>query len=791
MHNHKKFFIRICKVSLNFEGAWTMKISKVIMFTLMVVFGVFTISWFVSSKFNATPILKDSMSGFSAEKAYEHVKYLVQKIGPRPAGSKSELKAAQYIDYVLRQNGWKVRNQPFSKVVVREASVLQKEQQVELINSQNIIAELPGTRPDTIIVGAHYDSATVNAPGAVDNASGVGVLLELARVLSQEPHEETYQLVFFGAEEYGLVGSQFYTSQADLSAVRWMLNVDMVGSPMEIDVAGKKSTPPELIKQVTALAGESRIPFHLSRDFILMTRESSQGGTSDYSPFLDQNIPALGLGIYGRPEGYFHRPEDRLERVSLEEIQKVGDFTHRLLTTVKMSTIGPNEWDEFYLPFQMGKHVIILPSYLIRSATCFTFLLTGFMLIKFHKKRNKQKYEWKKVLEIFGLSLLLSLVLIVSSGVGEVFWGLIKEVQILYYAHPMLFLMARLGIALGVFIIITSWLYKLPLVRDPQLYWVTGVVLLLGISLVLALNRIDLAFPFIFWLMCLNLQFYLPNIVLVLIGPYFLIWMHYELLNSQQWISYYQAIHSYFLVFLGIYSLLLIPLFLALLHVAITKTQLLKKLLILLRTPALVVTVILILSLGVVPVYTRSYPQVAVVQEEWSGTSEGKVHIFSDERLPSRVVKDLSGEDGRSFYIPILNEKPPINVEASMSETIKDAQRILDISFNLNYSREPYLIRIRLESEHPFEVQTDEFLPMAKIPKKLQLKGVQQSNGKYSIILQRTPPQRNSIHMLVETPGLITCSVEAMFSDPSPRILIQHELLSVDYHIWFKDIYNF
>ncbi|SHH87792.1 M28 family metallopeptidase [Desulfosporosinus lacus] len=768
-----------------------MKISKVIPITLILVFGLVTISWLVSSKSNTTPILKASISGFSAENAFEHVKYLVQKIGSRPAGSKAEVKAAQYIDYVLRQNGWKVRDQPFSKVVVREASVLQKEQQVELINSQNIIAELPGTRPDTIIVGAHYDSATFNAPGAVDNASGVGVLLELARVLSQEPHEETYQLVFFGAEEYGLVGSQFYTSQADLSAVRWMLNLDMIGRPMEIDVAGKKSTPPELIKQVTALAGESSIPFHLSRDFILMTRDSAQGGVSDYSPFLDQNIPALGLGIYGRPEGYFHRPEDRIDRVSMEEIQKIGDFAHRLLTNVKMSTIGPNEWDELYLPFQLGKHVIILPNYVIGIVTCLTFLVTVLMLIKFHKKRNLKKFEWKKVLGVLGISLLLSLIVVITSGIGEAVWGLIKEVQILYYAHPLLFIVARVGIALGVFLIITSWLYKLPLVRDSELYWVTGAVLLLGISLLLALTRIDLAFPFIFWLLCLNIQFFFPNIILVLIGPYFLIWMHYELLNSQQWISYYQAIHNYFLVFLGIYSVLLIPFFLALLHVVITKTHHLKKLLVLSRKPALVVTALVILSLGLVPVYTRSYPQTVVVQEEWSGSSEGKVHIFSDERLPRSVVKDLSGEDGKSLYIPIQNEKPPINVEASMAETINDGQRILDVSFILNYSREPYLTRVRIESEHPFEVQTDEFLPMAKLPRKLQLKGIQQSNLKYSIILQRTPPHKNNIHMSIETQGLVTCSIEAMFSDPSPRIQIQHDLLSIDYQIWFKEKYDF
>lgn len=484
------------------------KIKGVIIFLAL---SLIAIPWFVSLKFHAAPILDNSISGFSAEKAYEHVKHLVQKIGPRPAGSKSELKAAQYIAYVLKQNGWNVKDQPFSKVVVRETSVLQKEQQVELISSQNIIAELPGTSPDTIIIGAHYDSATVNAPGAVDNASGVGVLLELARVLSQVSHKETYQFVFFGAEEYGLVGSQYFTSQADLSAVRWMLNLDMVGSPLEIDVAGKRSAPPELIKQVTALAANSHISFHVSRDFILMTRDSSQGGSSDYSPFLDKGIPALGLGIYGRPEGYFHRPEDRLDRVSLEDIQQLGDFAHRLIKTVTVESLGPAEWDELYLPFQMGKHVFIMPSSGIRVCTVLIFLLSILMLIRFYRNSSLQKLHWKQVvgvLVIIGAALFLSVIVLLISSAGELAWSWFKQTELLYYAHPLLFVIARLGIALGVFIILASWLHKLPLVRDPKLYWVIGVIWLLGISLVLALIRIDLAFPFMFWLLCLNLQFF-------------------------------------------------------------------------------------------------------------------------------------------------------------------------------------------------------------------------------------------------------------------------------------------
>lgn len=765
-----------------------LKTKVIVLITSLVLI---VISWLGYSKVKGTPLSGQSL-GFSASKASGYVNYLVQKIGPRPAGSKSELKAAQYISYVLEQNGWKVRQQPFSKVVVREASVIQKEQQVELINSQNIIAELPGNRPDTIVVGAHYDSANLSAPGAVDNASGVGVLLELARVLSHKSHEETYQLVFFGAEEYGLVGSQFYTSQADLSAVRWMLNIDMVGAPLEIDVAGKKSAPPELIKQVTAIAKNQNIPFHLSRDFIIMTRESSQGGASDFSSFLDKGIPALGLGISGRPAGYFHRPEDRLDRVSLQDLQNIGDYSLSLLKNVKMERLGPSVWDEWYLPFQIGKTVIILSGFALRLITFLTFLLTGLILIKYLKMNTEKKpLNWKMGFVILGVTFLLSIIVMGVSGIGEIIWREIKQVQTIYFAFPAFFLLARIGIALGSFLFLASWFYKLPLARDPHIYWLIGVILLLGASLLLALTRIDLAFPFVVWLLCLDLQFLLPSILLVLIGPYFIYKLHFELLNSHQWISFYEALHNYYLIFLGIYSLLLIPFFLASFHVALTKAQLSGKILSVLRKPALVVTCILILSLGLVPLYTSDYPQIVTVREEWSGSRDGVVHIFSNELLPDQLVKDFSGKSGKSLYVPILNETPPLNIESSVAERSESPQRTLEVLFKLKYTTEPYLIRLKFDSTYPFEVKTDEFIPISKLPRKIQLRGVQQSNGDYMLVLQRTPPQRTTIQLIVKTESLIRCSVEGIFPDPMPRIQIQHALVSPDYQIMDKEYFQF
>jgi len=773
-----------------------MKMLKTNVTIVLIILSLIAISWLVNSKNIMTSIPDASTTEFSATLAYEHVKHLAQDIGPRPAGSKSELTAAQYISYVLTQNGWKVREQPFSKVVIREASILQQDQKIELINSQNIIAELPGTLPVTIVGGAHYDSANLNAPGAIDNASGVGVLLELARVLSKEPHQETYQFIFFGAEEYGLVGSQFYTAQADLSAVRWMLNVDMVGTPLEIDVAGIKSAPPELIKQVTALARESAIPFHLSRDFIMMTRESSQGGTSDFSSFLDKGIPALGVSIFGRPAGYFHRPEDRLEHISLKEMQRVGDYTHRLLTSVKLEKLGPNDWDELYLPFVIGNFVFVLTGNEIRGITFLTFIITVLLLIKIHRKNlDKQRLNWKKALGIIGITLLMSVLVVGLSGIGEILWIWLKKVQLLYHAYPMIFLVVRIGIALGIVIILAGLLHKVPLARDPELYWATGVSLLFAVSLVAALIRVDLAFPFVFWLLCMDLQLFVPNIILVLIGPYFIYKMHFELLNSQQWASFYKAIHEYSIIFLGIYSLLLIPFLLAALHVALTNIQLSKKILYYTRKPAIIIICFLILGLGLVPIYSKDYPQTVTVREEWSGNNDGSVHIFSDERLPNQLIKDLNGQEGNSQFIPIRHDElAPISVETSVVEKNKDKEdslRALNISFKLNYITEPYIISLKLESAHPFKIQTDSFLSMIKLPKKLELKGVQQSSGKYLLELQRTPPHKKLIQLVIETQGIITCTIEAVFPDLSPRLQIQDSLLSVDYQIQFKERYDF
>ncbi len=96
----------------------------------------------------------------------------------------------------------------------------------------NWILKLPGSDPrrDPILIGAHFD-AVPESPGADDNASGVAVLLELARHFATDPPRSPLWLVAFDLEERGLVGSTAYAQflKRQGQPLRLMLSLEMLG----------------------------------------------------------------------------------------------------------------------------------------------------------------------------------------------------------------------------------------------------------------------------------------------------------------------------------------------------------------------------------------------------------------------------------------------------------------------------------------------------------------------------------------------------------------------------------
>jgi len=98
---------------------------------------------------------------------------------------------------------------------------------------------IKGESDSIIIFGAHYDhlgqiGKSVYFPGANDNASGVTMLLNLAKYYSSKNTKPKYTLLFlfFSAEEVGILGSQYFCEHpmVDLGRVKLMLNIDMAGT---------------------------------------------------------------------------------------------------------------------------------------------------------------------------------------------------------------------------------------------------------------------------------------------------------------------------------------------------------------------------------------------------------------------------------------------------------------------------------------------------------------------------------------------------------------------------------
>ncbi len=185
--------------------------------------------------------------------------------------------------------------------------------------ARNIIATKRGASDDVIVLGAHFDSVELGA-GANDNGSGVAVLLELARALSQKSSKSTLVFVAFDAEEIGLVGSRHYvTSLADDARKRIvaMLNFDMLGGgagPLLCDGEGRVG------KLALEAARELGID---ARGFSL-----GSGASSDHASFRSVGIDAV---FFMRNYNLLHTPQDTFEQVRAEYLDEAGRVVMRIV----------------------------------------------------------------------------------------------------------------------------------------------------------------------------------------------------------------------------------------------------------------------------------------------------------------------------------------------------------------------------------------------------------------------------------------------------------------------------
>ncbi len=235
--------------------------------------------------------------------------------GPRTPGSDSHQKWLQWAEEGLQQNGWTVSHQDGHY----------RGQQI-----QNLIAK-KGKHGPLVILGAHYDSRLVAdkdpaypaqespVPGANDGASGVAVLMELARSLDVNENMQVW-LVMFDAEDQGnlpgwewILGSKFFVENlTEIPAA--VVIVDMIGDE-DLTLPRERSSDASLQDEIWK-TGQS-----LGYGDIFL----DQGGyhiLDDHTPFLNKGIPAIDIIDFDYP--HWHTTQDTLDKLSVSSLEALG-----------------------------------------------------------------------------------------------------------------------------------------------------------------------------------------------------------------------------------------------------------------------------------------------------------------------------------------------------------------------------------------------------------------------------------------------------------------------------------
>lgn len=263
----------------------------------------------------------------SGDRAFSHVKRLVA-FGPRPPASPGIRKAQQYITNVLRQLALEVEHQNFLASTPNGN-----------LPMTNIIGRSRGDTGRVVILASHYDTHWIPNGvfvGANDGGSSVGLLLELARVLSHRKSGFSLWFVFFDGEEAlkawsptdSLYGSRYFVERLRASgrtgSIKAMILMDMVGDK-DLVLEHDLSSTPWLMRLARDSATELGYGKHLSGNPMAVL--------DDHIPFTEAGIPAVDLidFEFGPNNRYWHTPQDTLDKVSPRSMERVGQIVLRTL----------------------------------------------------------------------------------------------------------------------------------------------------------------------------------------------------------------------------------------------------------------------------------------------------------------------------------------------------------------------------------------------------------------------------------------------------------------------------
>ena len=225
-------------------------------------------------------------------------------------------------------------------VFLSESSKIEEGQKIKLAvgmedqfnQGKNVVGFMDNQASKTVVIGAHYDHLGFGGDGSLfrgenaeihngadDNASGTGMIIELARYFKkQKDNSSNFLFIAFSGEEKGLLGSNHYAKNptVELSEVKYMINLDMVGrldSSNSLIIAGVGTSP----------VWDSLVDGNISKG--LNIEEKPDGvGPSDHTSFYLKDIPVLHLFTGAHPD--YHKPSDDPELINYEGMFRIYTY---------------------------------------------------------------------------------------------------------------------------------------------------------------------------------------------------------------------------------------------------------------------------------------------------------------------------------------------------------------------------------------------------------------------------------------------------------------------------------
>lgn len=250
--------------------------------------------------------------------------------GPRIPGTAGHEATLKWLVAELKESGAQVAKRPFQMTNALTG---------EEVTGTNVMARFGGSTRERIFFAAHWDTR-VHAdqdpdstkrrdpvPGANDGGSGVAILLQLARLLSENPPPMGVDLLFFDGEDQGTysdprtfsLGARAFVASAPLTGFRpqYGILVDLAGGRgvrFATDFRSWQDARP-LMESVNAVLGKY-LPDRMALDRVMQTED-------DHVPFLDAGIPCVV--IFGSGDPNWHTTNDLPESCSPEVLEGVGN----------------------------------------------------------------------------------------------------------------------------------------------------------------------------------------------------------------------------------------------------------------------------------------------------------------------------------------------------------------------------------------------------------------------------------------------------------------------------------